>query len=193
MTLAAQNETPTPSTPSAEGLNIQASPTIAPENTTPRATTSSAPHEEKPKPKRLLRGHARGHTYGSKRLEAKEAERLLPCKPGRGDGRPMSFDDATILTICEGLRLGLSRRAAAQRTSVPNSTLFSWMTLEGEPYATIRQLIHKAEADFQFRHAANLTLASRETPQISEWLLSHARSSRADWRQYQQALIDAQG
>ena len=65
--------------------------------------------------------------------------------------------------------------------------------MDGEPYTTIQQLIRKAEADFQFRHAASLTLASRQQPQISEWLLSHARSSRADWRQYQQSLIDAQG
>ena len=105
----------------------------------------------------------------------------------------MSFDDKTILTICEGLRLGLARKPACGRASVPHTTFLSWMTMEGEPYTTIQQLVRKAENDFQFRHAANLTLASRQQPQISEWLLSHARSSRADWRQYQQALIDAQG
>jgi hypothetical protein len=175
--------------PSAEGPKVEASPTITPENTASPAPTT-APTAPKPKQQRILRHHV----YGSARIAAKKSERLVPFKEDR-NGRPLSAcTEANIKIITDALRIGQSRHKACALAGIPYATTFLyWMKTSGEPYISVQMAVKKAEAEFERRNVLILGVKAEKQPQFAAWLLAHAPSTKKSWREYQQALIDAQG
>jgi hypothetical protein len=192
MARVAHGDTPeSPSADVAKGDESATSPTqtskamvsreaIAPEPTlfTPKVTS-----------KRILRQHV----YGSARIAVKKSERLLPFKEDR-NGRPLSAcTEENIKIITDALRIGQSRHKACALANIDyRQTFLWWMRQSGEPYITVQQLVRKAEAEFERRHTMILNVKAEKQPQFSAWLLAHAPSTKS-WKEYQQALIDAQG
>lgn len=65
----------------------------------------------------------------------------------------------------------------------------SWLTHAGEPYITVQQLVLRAEAEFERRHALNLNVAAQKKPRWSAWLLSHAPSTKKAWKDQISSVI----
>jgi hypothetical protein len=69
------------------------------------------------------------------------------------------------------------------------SNVCDWLVKSGEPYATVRGLVRRAEADSEQRHVANLIVASRTKPRYSAWLLERAPSPQKAWRDQVASLV----
>jgi hypothetical protein len=102
--------------------------------------------------------------------------------------------EQNVKIITDALRIGQSRHKACALAGIPYATTFLyWMRTSGEPYISVQMAVKKAEAEFERRNVLILGVKAEKQPQFAAWLLAHAPSTKKSWREYQQALIDAQG
>lgn len=108
-------------------------------------------------------------------------------------GRPTKLDDLTAKRICDALKAGVSRRAAANAARVDDQTLSGWMKrgrdTNDEPYVGFRVRVLEAESQAEKVAVDTLFEAMREGKwQAAEsWL---ARRRAKDWAQVAKAIPD---
>jgi len=90
-------------------------------------------------------------------------------------GRPTKFTPERIDSICQSVKLGLSRKDTAKRAGIDISTLMAWLAKGKrgvEPFVAFVERVKKAEGDGIAFHIANITShAKNGNWQCSAWLL----------------------
>lgn len=109
----------------------------------------------------------------------------------RRSGRPSKLNDEVIDTICDVLARGHTRRAAAAKAGVDDSTLMRWLA-DGRDETTglKRELflsVLEAEAHGEHQLVEIVRAAADIDPQYAKWLLE--RRHHVDWARREQLAV----
>ena len=102
-------------------------------------------------------------------------------------GRQSKLNAERQARLCEALRAGNTRAAAADYAGIGERTLYRWIR-RGEDegngeYWRLWQAVKKAEADAEVRNVAIIQQAAKKTWQAAAWWLERRRPSRWALRQ----------
>lgn len=102
-------------------------------------------------------------------------------------GRKSKLTEERQARLCEALRAGNTRAAAADYAGIGERTLYRWISRaedEGEgPYWLLWQDIKKAEAAAEVRNVAIIQQAAKKSWQAAAWWLERRRPGRWALRQ----------
>lgn len=102
------------------------------------------------------------------RKKAKKAGTRGPTGP-RKTGRPCLLTPKRKQIILDGIRKGLTRRLAAMKAGVGESTVYEWMRTKPE----FRQAIEDIEIEAAEKHLKNITDAGYGDWRASAWILQN--------------------
>jgi len=104
-------------------------------------------------------------------------------------GRQSKLNAERQARLCEALRAGNTRAAAADYAGVGKTTFYRWIDKGKEQktgaFRDFWDAVKKAEADAEVRNVAIIQQAAKKTWQAAAWLLERRRPSRWALRQPQ--------
>lgn len=143
------------------------------------------------------RSPAAGDVSGvSKAAPTKKADPAPSSRPSRGPGRPSKITRELIAQLCEVLSRGHTRRAAAAKAGIADSTLFAWLADGREPDATglkreLYEAVIEAEGLGEFTLVEIVRESAEIDPAYAKWLLE--RRHHLDWARREQVAVTGEG
>ena len=128
----------------------------------------------------------------SKAAPTKKADPAPSSRPSRGPGRPSKITRELIAQLCEVLSRRHTRRAAAAKAGIADSTLFAWLADGREPDATglkreLYEAVIEAEGLGEFTLVEIVRESAEIDPAYAKWLLE--RRHHLDWARREQVAV----